>query len=138
MARHFLDDVMDGSPEFHAAPWYNPDGDCIVYQMANEAIVADRIDPVLTVYRSAIDRRPIGFQIKGVQAIIRKFGFDGLAVAAQSDDTTVRSISIVALLLAAYEQGPLTFARRLAYASAIQGGPEEPSISADELAFAQG
>ena len=69
---HFLAASMQGEPTFRAEPWYNPYGDCLVYKMANEAAIADRIDELLTVYRSAEDNRPIGFQIKGVLATIRK------------------------------------------------------------------
>jgi len=79
MEEHFLRDATDGEPEFRPEPWYNAYGDCIVYQMVNEAVVGERIDEVLTIYRSAVDNRPIGYQIKGVAAIVRRFGFDGLA-----------------------------------------------------------
>ena len=42
-------------------------------------------------------------QIEGIGAIIRKFGLAGLAIASQSDVSSVKSVSIAALLLAAYE-----------------------------------
>ena len=84
MEKHFLADKMEGASEFRAEPWYNPYGDCIVYQMADEAVVADRVDELLTVYKSAVDDRPIGYQIKGVAAIIGKFGLDGLVVRAEA------------------------------------------------------
>lgn len=118
--RHFLADVVGTEPEFSAQPWYNPHGDCVVFKMANEASVADRIDELLTIYRSAEDNRPIGFQIKGIDAIIRKFGFAGLAIASQSDAGCVRSVSIAALLLAAYEDRPFTVSRRIGYAEAME------------------
>jgi hypothetical protein len=101
MEKHFLADVMEGAPTFRAEPWYNAYGDCIVYQMADEAIVADRIDELLTVYRSAVDDRPIGFQIKGVAGMVRKLGLDGLAVYSDADARGVKGISIAALLQAA-------------------------------------
>jgi hypothetical protein len=135
MEKHFLADRMqgEGNPEFRAEPWYNPHGDCIVYQVADEAFVAERVDEVLTVYNSAMDDRPIGFQIKGVHAIVQRFGLDGLAVESEADSGGVRSISIVALLLAAYEQGPRTLGRRRAYAAAMGYPAEKRSIPADEL-----
>lgn len=123
---------MKGEPVFRPEPWYNPDGDCIVFQMADEAIVANRVDELLTVYESAVDGRAIGFQIKGVSAIIRKFGLDGLLVQSKTDADTVHKISITALLLAAYEDGPHTLDRRKAYAEAICPA-DERSIPADEL-----
>ena len=55
--RHFLADTVGSKPTFSEEPWYNQDGDCLVYKMANEASVADRIDELLTIYRSAEDTR---------------------------------------------------------------------------------
>lgn len=133
MEKHFLNEMMEGGPRFRAEPWYNADGDCIIYQLADEAFVADRIDELLTIYRSVIDRRPIGFQIKGVTAIIRKFGIDGLSVTSEEDGEGVKSISIEALLLAAYEEGPRTLGRRRAYASAMEAPTGPRTISAEEL-----
>ena len=132
---HFLAHLMEGESTFRAEPWYNPHGDCLVYKMANEAAVADRIDELLTVYRSTEDNRPIGFQIKGVLAIIRKLGVDGLAVASEANSECVRSISIVALLLAAYEERTPTLNRRIGYTAAMESGfsKRNRSISADEL-----
>ena len=91
--QHFLADTIGNKPTFSAEPWYNQDGDCLVYKMASEASVADRIDELLTIYRSAEDNRPIGFQIKGIGAIIRKFGLAGLAISSKSDAEAVRSVS---------------------------------------------
>jgi len=118
--RHFLADMMPGDPTFRAEPWYNPYGDCLVYKMANEAAVADRIDDLLTIYRSAEDNRPIGFQIKGVAAIVRRFGLSGLVVASETDTESMKSVSIVALLLAAYEEHPPTLSRRIGYTAAME------------------
>jgi hypothetical protein len=53
--RHFLADTIGSEPTFSAEPWYNQHGDCLVYKMANEASVADRIDELLPIYRSAED-----------------------------------------------------------------------------------
>lgn len=133
MEKHFLADQMQGSPAFRAEPWYNPYGDCIVYQMADEAVVAKRIDEYLTIYDSAIDNRPIGFQMKGVFAIIQKFGLDGLMVSFEADKDSVKEVSIAALLLAAYEQGPSTIQRRIAYAAAMDCPAQRRTIPASEL-----
>ena len=119
MEKHFLSDFVSGRQEFVAEPWYNPHGDCVVYQTADEAVVRDRIDELLTIYRSGEDNRPIGFQIKGVHAIIRKFGLDGLAVESEVNGDRIRSVSLTLLLLAAYEAGPRSVGRRQAYAGAM-------------------
>jgi hypothetical protein len=135
MEKHFLDEVMagEGKPEFRAEPWYNPHGDCIIFQVADEAFVAQRVDEVLTTYKALSDGRVIGFQIKGVQAILKRFGLDGLRGASEAESGAVKSISIAALLLAAYEEGPSTLARRRAYASVIESPAERRSIPTDEL-----
>jgi len=133
MEKHFLADRMEGQPEFRAEPWYNPHGDCVVFQIADEAFVAERVDELLTIYNSAIDERPIGFQIKGVLAMIRKLGLDGLAFTSEADSRKVKRISIVALLLAAYEERPATVRRRKAYARVMEWPAAKHTIDADEL-----
>ena len=132
MEKHFLAGTMEGTPTFRAEPWYNPYGDCIVYQVADEAVIADRIDELLTIYRSAVDNRPIGFQIKSVAGMIRKLGLDGLVVQSEADGHGVKSISITALLLAAYEEHPPTLGRRMAYAAAVDAA-DRRTIPANEL-----
>ena len=133
MEEHFLADMMEGSPRFKPEPWYNPYGDCIVYKMVDEAVVAERVDEVLTVYNSAVDNRPIGFQIKGIHAIISRFGLDGLAVESEADAEGVKSVSIALLLLAAYEEGPRTLGRRKAYAAAMECPAKKRTVPADDL-----
>lgn len=80
MEEHFLKDFVSGrsGQEELPEPWYNPDGDCIIYQTADEAIVADRIDESLTIYRSVETNKAIGYQIKGVAEIVRRFGLRSL------------------------------------------------------------
>ena len=133
MEKHFLGDFiheLEKNPKegFRSEPWYNPYGDCITYQTVNEAVIADRIDEILTIYRSAVDNRSIGFQIKGVIALIRKFGWDGLEVSTEVHKERIKRVSVKALLLAAYENGPMTLGRRQAYASIM------PPIENDAVA----
>ena len=56
--------------EFKAEPWYNSTGDIIQYKVVDEAYVAEYVDPRLTMYKSAIDRRPIGFELTGGQDLL--------------------------------------------------------------------
>jgi len=136
MEKHFLAEMMEGTPSFKAEPWYNPYGDCIVFKIADEAVVAERVDELLTVYNSAVDNRPIGFQIKGVHGIIRRFGLEGLAVSPEADAKSVKSISIMALLLAAYEEHAPTVGRRKGYAAAMQCPVKKHTIPAADLQVA--
>src|SRR5437016_4260862 len=120
MEKHFLAELVAGQAREKPRPWYSPEGDCIIYQIADEAIVADRIDEVLTIYRSAISNKPIGYQIKGVAALASRFGWEGVLVASKQGAEELKEISLSALLLAAYEQGPKTIGRRKAYADALE------------------
>jgi hypothetical protein len=120
METHFLAEIIGTEPTFVPEPWYNGDGDSLIYKLADEATVADRIDDLLTIYRSAVDNRPIGFQIKGVAATIRRLGLAGLAVSSEADESTVAGVSIAALMLAAYETGEPTIVRRNGYATAME------------------
>ncbi len=134
MEKHFLSDYVEGEQGFRAEPWYNPFGDCIIYQTKNEAIVGDRIDHILTLYRSAIDNEVIGYQIKDVRAILSRLGANALAVTSEinGESDSVKSISVVALLLAAYEEAPHSIRRRTGYAHAFTRQSNR-AISLDDI-----
>jgi hypothetical protein len=131
MEEHFLNKYVEGEKGFRAEPWYNAIGDCIEYHTVNEAVVADRIDEKLTIYRSVITNKPIGFKLKDVQAILSKYGYSGLAVMSVEKDTTL--ISVAAIVLAAYEQGLPSIKRRLAYASALLPQENRFNIPIDQI-----
>lgn len=151
MAEHFLDDLVhdldgNGDDREHRPPWYDRHGDCIMFLMANEAVVAERIDERLTIYRSAFDERPIGFQIKDVMALIKQCGYVGLEVSTEVSSTEVKAISLevstevpepqvkplslTALLLAALCEGPDTIHRRAAYTKVFQTRAAHPELDA--------
>lgn len=134
MEEHFLKEFVNGLRREPSKPWYNPDGDCIIYQMRDEAIVADRIDEVLTVYNSAISGKTIGFQIKGIAALARIFGCESITIECEEDGEEVVMIRLTALLLAAYENGPKTIGRRSAYAEAIESSALHPRMRSNDIA----
>jgi hypothetical protein len=125
MEEHFLKEFVSGPSGITPEPWFNPEGDCIIYQTSDEPFVADRIDEVLTLYRSLENNAVIGYQIKGVNAILHIFDFDTLTVACDHDG---REISLVAMLLAAYDKGPKTIGRRQAYTDAFESVPKRQQI----------
>jgi hypothetical protein len=133
MEAHFLAGMVEGEPGFKPGSWYNPYGDCIVFVMADEARIADRIDHVLTIYRSAIDNRPIGYQIKGAFAIVRRFGLSGLEIQREADDDELLSVSVAGLLLAAYGDGSPTVFRREGYTIALEQKSPPVRIKRSEL-----
>ncbi len=137
MEEHFLKDFVKGQERGDPEPWYNPDGDCIIYQMADEAIVAERVDEVLTIYNSAITGKAVGFQMKGIAALASRFGWQAVRVKFKSVRDELVEVSLSALLLAAYEEGPRTIGRRRAYAEAIDSfaaRPRNARIPVTELA----
>jgi len=139
MAEHFLADIVSGVERESPRPWYNPEGDCVVCQLeTNTAIVAERVDELLTIYRSVETNDAVGFQIKGVHAIAAKFGWDAIAIEAQATGAEIKSVSIAALVLAAYEGGPTTISRRHGYAEAMGSCPSACEVPLDrrELCYA--
>jgi hypothetical protein len=125
MEEHFLKDFVSGPSGIAPKPWFNPDGDCIIYQTSDEPFVAERIDEVLTLYRSIESDAVIGYQIKGVRAILHLFDFDSLTVTSAQNG---KEVSLVAILLAAYEKGPKTIGRRQAYTDAFESVPQRQQI----------
>jgi hypothetical protein len=103
MEKHFLSDFFEGTPIFQPKPRYNADGDSIHYKVTDEAACAERIDSFLTLYRSADDNRVIGFQIKGISAILEKYGAKELAIASKEHPD--KSISVVAIFFKALKAG---------------------------------
>jgi hypothetical protein len=101
--------------------------------MLDEATIADRIDEVLTIYRSALSHKPIGYQIKGVAALASKFGWEGVMSECEEGREELKSVSLSALLLAAYEQGPKTIGRRKAYADAFDSVGSNPRMRLDDI-----
>jgi len=73
-AAHFLSEQVRGLKRVETrVPWYSKDGKCTFYQLSDEATVADCHGPDLTIYKSFLDGRPIGFQIQGPTAHDRRF-----------------------------------------------------------------
>lgn len=99
METHFLSDFIAGQTRQSPEPWYNSDGDCIIYQMCDEAVVAERVDEVLTIYNSAISGKAIGYQIKGVAALARAFGWEGILVEFQHDNGELKEPPRISLTI---------------------------------------
>lgn len=71
----FADFVGDHEPKFSKEPWYNEHGDCVHYRSVDEAVVAERLDDWVTLYRSAVDDRVIGFQLKNIKELLNRWDF---------------------------------------------------------------
>ncbi len=126
MEKHFLDDWIHkldksatlGSDKKKLEPWYNPHGDCIEFQTTHEAIVADRIDNYLTIYRSANTKKPIGFQIKEVHALLDKYKYEVVSLEAEIRGEEL--VSVTALLMFALGSDQVNIGRREGYVLAMK------------------
>ena len=103
--------------------WYNEDGDCVQFQSDQVAIIRQRIDEYLTVYRSAESNEIIGFQLKDIKALINKYECDIFAVKAAVKNKVL--ISITTLLLKAFSKQSPTINRLQGYDNAIKSVPKE-------------
>ena len=107
-----------GSKQDDICLWYNDEGDCIHFKTKHVAIIGKRIDEFLTLYLSAEDKKPIGFQLKDVQALLEATDADLMTV--QVDYAQDKSlISVSALIFEAFQSIPVTINRKFGYSEAI-------------------
>jgi hypothetical protein len=59
---------------------HSADGDCVSYFVKNDRCIAERVDDLVTVYRSVESNELVGCKIKGVQRILRTLGDFGVTV----------------------------------------------------------
>ena len=71
-------------------PQYSEHGDCLSLYFKDEDSYGERVDNILTVFRSMADDELIGFEIKGVRKILRKLG--QLGVSFQDGSTEIGMI----------------------------------------------
>lgn len=132
MEENILKDLMEkmqgeklGSRKNDTQMWYNAEGDCIQFQTEHVAIIRDRIDDYLTIYRSAVNKGVIGFQLKDIKALMRKYCFDSVVVTA--DVRNNKLISITALLVSILSDSISmpSISRREGYVEALRTFPKE-------------
>lgn len=142
MAKHFLDDFVNdldlsvvdtGDTAKIGKPWYNSLGDCVHFQTTSAAYFGERVDEFLTIFRRHEDREPIGFQLKGVAALIEKLPIDGLQIQVEVDGKSLRKVSVSTLLLVAFQQQEADPVRLSGYAEALRAKQRDE----DEVLVAQ-
>lgn len=70
-SKKVMEICKDAKPEFPFA-YFDPDGDCIEVLVGADPFYSERIDDLITVYYSEIDKEIIGCLIKGVKRILKK------------------------------------------------------------------
>lgn len=63
---------VDPSDPFAAMAHYDADGDCIEFSISRESFYAERIDTLVTVFRSQETNEIVGSLIKGVRKFLRQ------------------------------------------------------------------
>lgn len=73
MEKFIEEQISEEGQEFEPYGFYNEAGDCIEVYLSGDLVVEDRINEIITIYRSQKDNQPIGFQIKGVKDILEEW-----------------------------------------------------------------
>lgn len=76
----FVDAVVGNPRPFVAKPYYEPEGDSLVFYAKDVQSFARRHNALLTVFLSTEDKSLVGVEVKGVKRILRLSGEFGVAV----------------------------------------------------------
>ena len=79
----FVDAVIANPRPFVAKPYYEPDGDSLIFYAEDVQSFARRHNSFLTLFLSTDDRRLVGVEVKGVKRMLRLSGDFGVAVIDQ-------------------------------------------------------
>lgn len=100
MAQELMEYLRGRKPRgFAAVPHYFPDGDFVSFYIANKRCFAERVDELLTVYRSFQTRELVGCKIKGVRRLLN--GGGSIQVVVYD-----RPILLDVLIIAAKNEAP--------------------------------
>ena len=109
-----------GSKQDDLQMWYNERGDYIQFKTMSIPTIRERIDEFLTLYISIEDQKPIGFQLKDIEALANLHDV-GIMVKADIASSDKSLVSITALILfKAYTQMPESEDRRSGYGEAFR------------------
>ncbi|MDQ3622640.1 MAG: hypothetical protein M3463_09150 [Verrucomicrobiota bacterium] len=75
--------------KFTPRPLYIPEGDALIFYFKDDESYAERVDDLLTVYRSIKTKQMVGCEIKGVRCILKRLGDFGLSIKSGKIDMTL-------------------------------------------------
>ena len=86
------------APEFKPFAIYDSDGDCIEFFTSGDGFYAERVDDLLTVYRSQDTREIIGSLVKGVSGLFRKLdkNLPGLRIEIEAGAVKLEHLFLLA------------------------------------------
>jgi hypothetical protein len=74
---------------FRPISQYIPEGDCLIFYFKPDSSYAERLDELLTVYRSEENGQITGCEIKGIKCIFKRLGDFGLLSQKKSIDVRI-------------------------------------------------
>src|SRR5689334_19085297 len=77
---------------FEPVAQYIPDGDCLTFYFKPDPYYAERVDNLLTVYRSETSGEMTGCQVKGITCILKRLGDFGVQIQSESPTVDIRLI----------------------------------------------
>lgn len=102
MNHHFTAAVLGllSNPEpFKPFTFYNQEGDCIEFIARPGSYYEQRMDNLVTLYRSNDDEEFTGFSIKGIRSLLRKFAeLPGLAILIEDGKVKIAHILLAHIM----------------------------------------
>jgi hypothetical protein len=92
--------------KFSSRPYYSERGDALTLFFKDEESYAERIDSLLTVYRSVKTEEVIGCEIKGVQNILKKLGSFGVNMESSKLNVSLLFLGYYSTLAEQQSVGP--------------------------------
>lgn len=106
-AQHVLSQVPTDH-RFKPSAFYDADGDCIEFVAAPDSYYAERIDTLVTVYRSQETKEIIGSLIKGVSKFLRNVVERAPGFRIEIRDGRIKLVHLFTAKLWSEEIGPTT------------------------------
>lgn len=70
----FLNEVCSNPAPFHAKPYYEAEGDSLIFYVKDRPSYAKRLNTIFTLFLSADDDSLVGCEIKGVKRLLKIYG----------------------------------------------------------------
>lgn len=88
-----LDDILSLVPDGEPVPpfvAYDPDGDCVEFIAARDSYYAERVDSLVTVYRSRATKEIVGSLIKGVRNYLQELVVRAPGIVLEIEDGKIK------------------------------------------------
>lgn len=126
MAENLMDYLKGKEPKgFESRPVYSRDGDTLSYYFRNDEAYSERVDDLLTVYKSIATDELVGCKVKGITRLLDRLKSFGLVVEPEGEDVRLNLL----FFSAAFER-PATVHR---YYEELGRFTKDVSVDSEEL-----